>query len=132
MANAVQSSALAAILAAYVSGKTLKVVLVDGAYTYSAAHDFLSDVPAGNRIATATLASVTTTGGVLDAADPTFPTVPAGDTIAGYWVYADSGTEATSDLLAWFDHDSGGSVISLPTNGSDIDLTLNASGILSI
>lgn len=132
MANAVQSSALAAILAAYVSGKTLKVVLVDGGYTYSAAHDFLNDVPAGNRIATATLAGVTTTGGVLDATDPVFPTVAAGSTIAGYWVYADSGTETTSDLLAWFDHDSGGSVISLPTNGSDIDLTLNASGILSI
>jgi hypothetical protein len=85
------------------SSNTIKVVLVDLAdYTYSAAHDALDDIPAGARVATATLANKTITNGVFDADDPTFTTV-TGDQSEALAIYKDSGTESTSWLIALID-----------------------------
>jgi hypothetical protein len=55
----------------------VKCLLVDtGAYTYSAAHDYLDDVAAGARIATSgALAGKSVTGGVFDATDLVVPSV---------------------------------------------------------
>lgn len=76
---------------------TIKVVLVDAAdYTVNlSTHDFLDDVPAGARVATATLASKSASAGVADAADVTFTAV-TGDISEALVIYRDSGAEATS------------------------------------
>jgi hypothetical protein len=99
----------------------LKVVLVDNAdYTVNlATHEFLADIPAGGRVATsANLAGKTTAGGVFDANDVTFTAV-TGDPFESYVIYKDTGVEATSPLIAYYDTATG-----LPTtpNGGDITL----------
>jgi hypothetical protein len=83
---------------------TVKVMLVDtAAYTYSSAHEFLSDIPAGARVGTAvTLTSKTSTNGVADGDDITFLAL-TGAELEAVVIYKDSGVEATSPLIAWFD-----------------------------
>lgn len=135
MANAVYATAKKAFLDADIDClvDTIKVQLVDADYVFSAAHDFYNDVPAGARIGTAgALASKTTTAGVLDAADQTFTAVTAGDTITGVIIYKDTGTEATSALIAFFDTKADSSAINVATNGGNVTVVWSASGILQI
>src|SRR4051812_26217748 len=56
----------------------IKIVLVDtGAYTYSATHEFLSDITSGARISICpNLTGKTVTNGTADANDPMFTGVP--------------------------------------------------------
>ena len=105
----------------------IKVVLVDtGAYTYSAAHEDLADIAAGARIATSGgLASKTSTGGVCDAADVVVSGV-TGTTVEAVVVYKDTGTAATSPLIAYIDTGTGfpltpngGAVTVQWSNGAD-------------
>ena len=133
MANAVQASARKLFLDGDIDllNDTIKVVLTK-TYTYSSAHDYLDDVSAGNRVATATLASKTTTGGAFDSADPTFTAVAAGSTVTGIWIYKDTGTDSTSPLIAWYDTNASTAAISIVTNGSNITLTVSASGWFTI
>jgi len=89
------------------SADTIKVVLIDtGLYTYSASHSALSDVAAGARQATGTLASKTITANVFDAADLslTGTTTLTGEAVI---IYKDSGVEATSWLIGYFDNYTG-------------------------
>lgn len=120
MASAVYASAKAKFLTAGLNLATLnlKAVLIDtGAYTFSAAHDFLDDVPSGARIATSgNLTSKTTTGGVFDAADVTFTAV-TGATVEAVIIYNDTGTASTSDLIAYIDTFSAG--VPFTPNGGD-------------
>ena len=129
MANALYPSFKAALLAGAVdlSSVNVKVVLVDLAdYTYSSAHDFLDDVAAGGRVATsANLASKTLTGGVFDSADPTF-TAATGDQAEALILYVDTGTAATSRLIAFYD--TGVTGLPVTPNSGDINVTVNASG----
>lgn len=100
---------------------TLKAVLVDTAdYTFSAAHDFLDDVPSGARVGTPqTLASKTVTDGVFDAADITFTSV-TGDQCEAIIIYEDSGSEATSDLICYIDTAASG--LPVTPNGGNINV----------
>lgn len=134
MANAVQASARKLFLDGSINfgSDTIKATLVKTAYTYSSAHDYIDDVSAGNRVATVTLASKTTTGGAFDSADLTFSAVAAGSTVGGIWLWKDTGTESTSPLVAWFDTNASSAAISIATNGSDITVTVNASGWFTI
>lgn len=83
---------------------TIKIVLIDTAdYTYSSAHNYLDDVASGARVGTAqTLTNKTTTGGVFDADDAVFPTV-TGDPTEAAIIYKDTGSEATSPLIAYIE-----------------------------
>lgn len=130
MANAVQVSARKLLLEGSINwtSDTIKATLVKTAYTYSSAHDFIDDVVAGNRVATVTLASKTTTSAQADSADLTFSAVAAGSTVGGLWIWKDTGTESTSPLIAWFDTNASSSAINITTNGGDITVTVNASG----
>jgi hypothetical protein len=105
----------------------VKAVLVDGAdYTYSAAHDFLDDVPSGARVATSgNLASKTIASGVFDSADFTFTAV-TGDPCEILIIYIDSGSAATSPLVAYYD--TGVTGFPVTPNGGDINVTVHASG----
>lgn len=82
---------------------TIKVALIDtGVYTYSASHEFYSDV-SGVVGTDATLSSKTTTNGVFDAATLTFTAV-SGATIEAVIVYQDTGVAGTSRLIAYIDN----------------------------
>lgn len=120
MANALYDSGRNAFLTGDIDwvADTIKVVLVDAAdYTVNlSTHDFLDDVPAGARVATATLASKTATAGVADAADTTFSGV-SGDVSEALVIYKDSGVEATSQLIAYIDTATG---LAVTPNGGDI------------
>ena len=129
MANALfasfkQQLGLAAIGALNAAGTVIKATLVDtGAYTFNAAHTVIGDIPTGARIATGTLANKTWTGAVFDADDLTYTAVPAGTgtgTAAEALVlWVDTGTPATSFLIAYFD-----TVTGLPVtpNGGNIQI----------
>lgn len=118
-----------------IKDSTIKGVLIDtGAYTYSAAHDFLDDVPSAARIGTPqTLQNKTITNGVLDADDITFSNVTAGTgsaaTVEALLLYRDTGTEATSELIALYDTVSG---LPLALNGSSVKITWDATGIIAL
>ena len=101
---------------------TIKVILVDnGAYTpQTSVHQYLSDIPTSARIAgPVTLTSKATTGGAADAADCTFTSV-TGASIESIIIYADTGVEATSPLIAYIDTATG---LPITPNGGDIIVT---------
>lgn len=101
---------------------TIKVILVDnGAYTpQTSVHQYLSDIPTSARIAgPVTLTSKATTGGAADAGDVTFPSV-TGASIEAIIIYADTGVEATSPLIAYIDTATG---LPITPNGGDIIVT---------
>jgi hypothetical protein len=133
MANALYPTYKQLILGAGLNLTTLnlKVVLVDtGAYTYSAAHDFLDDIAVGARIATSgNLASKTVTNGVFDAADITITAV-TGTTVEALVIYNDTGTAATSNLIAYMD--TGVTGLPLTPNGGDVTIQWSGSGIFSL
>ena len=98
---------------------TVKVILVStSAYTpQTAVHQYLADIPISARIAgPVTLTAKATTGGAADAADCTFTSV-SGVTINAIVIYKDTGTEATSPLIAYIDTATG---LPITPNGGDI------------
>lgn len=100
----------------------IKVCLVDSAdYTLSIdTHDFLDDIPGGAIIATSgNLSGKSATLGVCDADDVTFTSV-SGDQFEYVIIYKDSGSSATSPLIACLDTATG---LALTPNGADITLT---------
>lgn len=98
---------------------TVKAALVDtGTYTYSAAHEFYTSVSASVVGTPATLASKTVTGGVFDADDVTFASV-TGNSIEAVVLYIDTGTPATSRLIAYIDAGSG---LPLTPNGTNVQM----------
>lgn len=77
----------------------------------------LSDILAGARIATSTnFINKTTTAGVADADDITLPTV-SGATAESIVIFKDTGTEASSLLIAYIDVATG---LPVTPNGGDI------------
>ena len=101
---------------------TIKAVLVDtGTYTANlSAHEFLSDISSGARIATSgAFTGKATTGGAADANDVTFTSV-TGASIEAIVLYKDTGTDATSPLIAFIDTATG---LPITPNGGDIIVT---------
>lgn len=136
MANAVYPAYRQAALSGAAPDLTtaaVKLVLVDLAdYAYSAAHDFLDDVPAAARAATSpALTGRTVAGGVFDAADPTLTAV-SGDPLEAVIAYVDTGTASTSRLLAFIDTTPSGGAIAFTPNGSDVLVTVPADGLFTI
>lgn len=104
----------------------IKVVLVNtDAYTINAATDeFLSAITAGARIATSgNLTGKSITGGVFDADDVTLANVSGVESEA-IVIYADSGSAATSPLIAYIDTGTG---LPITPNGGDIVLQFSGS-----
>lgn len=81
---------------------TIKAVLLDSDYTHNySTDDFLNDVAGTGIVGTAqTLASKSTTGGVFDAADVTFTAVTNATAVSAVLIYKDTGSSATSNLIA--------------------------------
>lgn len=102
----------------------IKAVLVDAAdYTVNiSAHEFLSDITAGGRVATsANMSSKTSTAGVADVADFTFTAV-TGDPSEAIVFYKDTGTASTSPLIAYLDTATG---LPVTPNGGDINIQVD-------
>lgn len=101
---------------------TVKVVLVDtGAYTpQTTVHQYLADIPISARVTTpVTLTGKSTNGGAADAADCTFVSV-TGSSIEAIIIFIDTGSEATSPLIAYIDTATG---LPITPNGGDIIVT---------
>jgi len=100
----------------------IRVILVDTAdYTVNlATHDFLNDVPSAARVAVlgASLANKTAVAGVADADNITFPTV-TGDVSEALILYKHTGTESTSQLIAYIDSATG---LPVTPNGGNVDV----------
>lgn len=108
---------------------TVKVALVDtGTYTYSAAHEFLSDL--SGVVGTAqTIANTTVTGGVFDGDNVTYTSV-SGATVEALVIYIDTGVAGTSRLVAYID--TGQTGLPVTPNGGDITITWSGSGIFAL
>lgn len=124
MANTLYDFARQRFLEAQINwlNDTVKVILVDsGAYTVQTAiHQYLSDIPTSARIAgPVTLTGKSTAGGAADANDCTFTSV-SGNSIEAIVIYSDSGSEATSPLIAYIDTATG---LPITPNGGDIIVT---------
>ena len=123
MANFVFPSAKKALMDGDLAldSAVIKCVLIDQADdTPTTADDFLNDIAAAARVGTPqTLGTKTTTGGVFDAADVTFPSV-TGDVCEGILIYEDTGNEATSHLIAYIDTATG---LPVTPNGGNITVT---------
>lgn len=118
------------------SSATVKAMFVDHAddtpvvATDNAIDDILSAarVPAiasCPALASKTLGTVA--AGVFDAADTVFTTL-TGDASESLILFEDSGTESTSDLIAYWDTATG---LPLTPNGADVTVVWNASGIFT-
>lgn len=132
MANAVYPEFKEALLKGDVDldTATLAIALVDLAdYTYDAAHDFLDDVPSGARVAVVDLTGVTTANGLIDADNAVFPSV-TGDVAEALILYINTGSAATSRLVAFID--TGVTRLPVTPNGTNINIAFNASGIVQL
>lgn len=124
MANALYDKARESFLKGEISwsGDNVKVVLVDLAdYTPDLAnHQYLSDIPAGARVATSgNLSGKTTAAGVADADNVTLASV-TGDPSEALVIYQDTGNAATSRLIAYLDTVTG---LPITPNGGNITVT---------
>ena len=122
MANALYNKGKEKILSGLISfpSDTLKVRLVSNTYTQNLATDeFITSVTAITGSTDQALADKTITAGVFDANDVTFTAVPAGSTSKGVVIYKDTGTAATSPVLAYIDTITG---FPLATNGGDVTI----------
>lgn len=108
----------------------IKCAIVDTAlYTYNASHQFFTSISAAVIGTPQILSSKTYTNGVLDAANPVFPSV-TGATGEALVLYIDTGTAGTSRLVAYLD--TGVTGLPVTPNGSDINLTFDAAGIIGL
>jgi len=100
---------------------TIRVYLIDTAdYTFSAAHQFLSQVPSAARVAYGTLAGKSTSAGVADANDTVLSAV-TGDPCEAIILCKWTGDEATSPLIGYIDSAAAG--LPVTPNGGDITIT---------
>ena len=104
---------------------SLKVVLVSSGYTYNSAHQNLSDVPVGDRIATAALTGAANTLGLLTALGVTFPSL-SGSQVTQAFIYHDTGVAATSTLLVYINQGTG---LPFTPDGHDLDIDWSGQGI---
>lgn len=85
----------------------IRVCLVASAYTFSAAHQFMSDIGANDNGRSAALGSKTVTSGVADAADTTL-TATAAVACEALVIFQHTGVDATARLIAYIDTPSAG------------------------
>lgn len=112
---------------------TVKVSLINTGTSYNSAHDFYNDISSGVLGTPQTISTPTIANGVFDGDNVTFSSVASGGTVVAYVVWIDTaGASSTDPLVAWFDTDGSSNPINIPTNGSNITITFNASGIFSL
>ena len=124
MPNLTQPYALQSFNFSAWGASSIKVALINSAYTYSATHHNLSDI--GGIVATsANLSGLTNVLGVLDASDYTF-TALTGAVVTQCWLYLDTGVAGTSTLLIYINQGIG---LPYTPNGTDLQLEWTPQGI---
>lgn len=109
----------------------VKIALLSASYTYDPAHDFHNDLT--NIITTSgNLGSKTNTDGWFDFADISLGSPAGGSTGTQCWVFRDSGTSATSELVYYFDETSSGGAISIATDGTAINFVVPSGGLFRV
>ena len=97
---------------------TIKAILVKNTYPQNISTDeFLSSAETHRLGTDQTLTGKSVDGGVFDADDIIFPTIPSGNTTEGVLLYKDTGTASTSPLIAYIDVITG---FPLAANGGNI------------
>lgn len=110
---------------------TVKVALVDtGTYTYSAAHQFLTSLTGVVGTAQTIPATKTVTDGLFKTTGTNTFTGVSGNSAEALVLYIDTGTPATSRLVAFID--TGVTGLPVTPNSGDITVTWNASGIFQL
>ena len=125
MANALYSKAKEAFLNSSINmiANTIIISLVDtGVYTYSASHQYRSEVSNSAVISSTTLTNKTITNGVFDADDATFSSV-TGANCEALLIFQDSGIQNTSRLIAYIDSATG---LPILPNGGDISVAFSS------
>ena len=115
------------------TGDDIKLALIDDAdYTVAINTDqYLSDIPAGARVATSSnFTSKTATLGACDADDVVLTSV-TGDPSECIAIYQDTGTASTSRLIAYLDTDTGGAISFTPA-GDTLTIRWNAAAIFTL
>ena len=120
------------------AGQTVHCCLVSSSYTYNDGHvlwdtSVKSHMLSGSN--TGSLSSKTFASGVFDAADITYTAVSASGYGAGnlnQFVIFQSGTAGATDLLIAHFVSSSGAVVNITTNGGDVTISWNASGIFTL
>jgi hypothetical protein len=133
MANALYPIWKSALLQASANSAltgAVKCALIDtGVVAYNAAHDFWDDVAAGVVGTPQTIANKTYVAGVFDGDDVVFTAV-TGASVEALILYVDTGTPATSRLVAYLD--TGVTGLPVTPNGGNISVAWNASGIFGL
>lgn len=113
------------------SGATgVYAALIDtGVYTYSASHEFYSDISAGVVGTPVELASKTYTTGTFDAADLTFTAVTGSSVEAIIFYVKNAGANTTWRLVCY--RDTGITGLPVTPNGGDISLGI-PSGVFTL
>lgn len=112
-------------------GGTVKVALVDtGVYTYSATHQFLTDLTGRVGTDQTIPATKTVTNGLFKTTGTNTFTGVSGASVEALVLYIDTGTPATSRLVAFID--TGVTGLPVTPNSGDITITWNASGIFQL
>lgn len=126
---ALQGTASAALNGSGTTG--VYAALVTSGYTYSAAHQYYSDLGA-NVIGTDQEigATKTYTNGVFAGANVTFPTVASGTATALVLYVKNAGANTTWRLVAYID--TGVTGLPVTANGGNIAVTWNGSGIFAL
>lgn len=108
----------------------LKVQLIDAAdYTAANTDAALDDIPVAARVGNAgALNNKTVVNAVFDADNVLINNV-TGDAVEAALIYLDTGTQATSTLIAYLDNDG---AFSYTPVGNDVVLNWNASGIFAL
>ena len=113
------------------SDTNIKVALVNitgstNAYTYSSSHQYFSSVSTNSAAIVGTAATLTgktvnsPVGGVFDADDVTFTGVSGTNVIGALVIYKDTGTAASSPLIAFLDSGTG---LSITPNGGSVTVS---------
>ena len=125
MANALYPKAKEAFLNADIdlATDTISIALIDtGNYSYSATHQYRSDISDNAVISTATLANKTTANGVFDADDATFTSV-TGANCEALVIFQNTGNQSNSRLIAFIDSATG---LPILPNGGDITVAFSS------
>lgn len=115
-----------------INSGNVKAALVDtGDYTYSASHQFMNatGLASGVVARSGNLGSKTIVNGVFDAADFSFTAV-TGDQCEALIIFIDTGSDATSPLVAYYD--TGVTGFPVTPNGGDINCTVHGSGLFAL
>lgn len=110
---------------------TIKLLICSSSdYTYSAAHTFLSSVTRYSGTTDQTVTPKTKTDGVFDSSGTfTFSSVAidGAKDVDQMILYQDTGVAGTSRLIAFYD-----SFTPVTPNGTDIEVSVNASGFFAL